>query len=1041
MKKTIQTIIILCILSIGCQARNFTILGLGDSITEGIDGQGSYLSPLKRMLFEDGYDVEFVGPRMSRCGDEAIPCYGWCGKDAEFIESTIEDVYRKYPADIVLFHAGHNHDAATKPVNGIIKSYKSIIRIIRKINPDAVILVAEVIPSGKLPKYSYIPGLNREIARTVSGFGDEGIRLVNIAENYNWQRLNVSDMVHPNAEGREWIAGCWHEALKDVLGEPVFTPAKVTDFSLVPSGASKAPNYYCTWNTQYAYCGNDDIRSEMTEDNIFGDGPGQGWINFYKKIRKDLYFLLDDSWDIPVNANKGYGRDEVDTTRFPSITGNAEERMTKLSDKVKSKGWKGLGLWVAANEDPDTGMTADEFWSDRLTTFGKAGVGYLKVDWGKQEHNAEYRKNMTAIGKKCAPELWIEHAPCIGPTPTENLRPYVTFSDVYRTYDVDDVISVPLTIDRVARMLSLKAEEGVKGLVNCEDEVYIAAGLGCTMGIMRHPFLNVSGNDLNTVSKIKYRDIFIRLDEVVRAVRWSRIAEPFGVNSDVRIDSNRFTDRWIYGKGESWVRHEPGDTVKASAPARVSRNMPVAETDDLSDECPYLLCSRYPGGATAVSALPRRIGRERIAKAVNVTIDIDDIYKPVGVFGVFGSLTLRTDGIKGKIFRVFAQDLAGDKAVDISSSVTVSDNGIVIPGEVLNRIGTMAATPGDISSPGTVIRIYDASARWTEEQANAWGAAQPWYSGVNYIPSNAVNQIEMWSAGTFDPGRIDEELGWAEELGFNTLRVFLSSVVWQNDPDGMKERISSFLDICKNHGIRPMFVFFDDCWEAESAYGKQPAPKAGIHNSGWVRDPSMSVRKDEDSLYELAESYMSDIFTTFGRDDRILMWDLFNEPGGNQLVTQSLPLVKKVFEIARKCLPSQPLTCGIWMLDKAYAPLNAFQLQNSDVISYHCYAPEDVHAAEIKHLEVFNRPMFCTEYMARTKGSTFSSIMPLLKKKKVGAINWGLVEGKTNTKYSWEDPHPDGSEPALWFHDILRTDGTPYKTEEIEVIKKLNNRK
>ena len=848
MKKTIQTIIVLCLLSIGCQARNFTILGLGDSITEGIDGQGSYLSPLKRMLFEQGYDVEFVGPRMSRCADEAIPCYGWCGKDVEFIESTVEEVYRQYPADIVLFHSGHNHDAATKPVKGILKAYKSVIHKIRKINPDAIILVAQVIPSGKLPKYSYIPDLNREIVRLVEGYGDERIRLVDMARNYNWQRLNVADMVHPNAQGREWIAGCWNEALKEVLGEPVFTPSKTTCFNLVPSEASKAPNYYCTWNTQYAYCGTDDIRTEMTEENIFGSGPGQGWINFYPKIRKDLYFLLDDSWDIPAGANKGYGRDEVDTTRFPSITGDALERMTKLSDKVKSKGWKGLGLWVAAHEDQDGGMSADEFWTDRLTTFGAAGVGYLKVDWGKHEHDEAYRRQMTALGKQCAPQLWIEHAPCIGPTPTENLRPYITFSDVYRTYDVDDVISVPLTIDRVSRMLALKAEDGVKGLVNCEDEVYVAAGLGCTMGIMRHPFLNVSGNDLNTVSKIKYKDVFLRLDEVVRAVRWSRIAEPFGVQSDALIDSRRFTDRWIYAQGESWVKHEAGDTVKASAPARVSRNMPLAETDDNSEDCPYLLCSRYPDGATAVSALPRRIGRDRIAKPVNVSISIEDIYKPVGVFGVFGSLTLKSEGLKGRTFRVLAQDLAGEKAVDISKAVKVTGDGIVIPGELLNRVGTMAATPGDISAPGTVIRIYDATGRWTEEQANEWSASQPWYSGVNYIPSNAVNQIEMWSAATFDPQRIDEELGWAEDLGFNTLRVFLSSVVWQNDPDGLKQRMDSFLDLCNNHGIRPFFVFFDDCWEAESSYGEQPAPKTGTHNSGWVRDPSMSLRKDRENF-------------------------------------------------------------------------------------------------------------------------------------------------------------------------------------------------
>ncbi len=1040
MKKAIQTILFLCILSIGCQARNFTILGLGDSITEGIDAQGSYLSPLKQMLFEQGYDVEFIGPRFSRCADEAIPCYGWCGKDVEFIDSTIEQVYSRYPADIVLFHSGHNHDAGTKPVKGMIRAYKSVIGKIRKINPNAIVLVAEVIPSGKLPKYSYIPELNREIVKLVAGYRDGKVIAVDIASHYNWQRLNVADKVHPNAEGRKWIAECWNRALKDILGTPSFASVKVTSFNLVPSEASGAPNYYCTWNTQGAYSGYQDIRSQMTEENIFGKGPGQGWIEFFPKVRKDLYFLLDDSWDIPANANSGYGRDEVDTTRFPSITGSAQERMQKLSDKVKAKGWKGLGLWVAAHEDPATTLSADEFWTDRLSVFGKAGVGYLKVDWGKKEHDAAYRRNMTALGKKCAPDLWIEHAPCIGPTPTENLRPYVTFSDVYRTYDVDDVISVPLTIDRVSRMLALSAEEGVKGLVNCEDEAYIAAGLGCTVGVMRHPLLNVSGNDLKTISESKYKDVYLRLDEIVRAVRWNRIAEPFGVKADVVIDNHRFTDKWIYGKGESWVKHEIGETVQASAPARVSRNMPVPETDDVSDECPYLLCSRYPGGATAVSALPRRIGRERIAKAVNVSIDMDDICKPVGVFGVFGSLTLKIEGLEGRTFRVLAQDLAGDRAVDISRAVEITGKGMVIPGEVLNRVGTMAASAGDISAPGTLICVYDASQRWTEEQANAWSAAQPWFSGVNYIPYNAVNQIEMWSADTFDIKRIDKELGWAEELGFNTLRVFLSSVVWQNDPSGLKERMSIFLDVCRNHGIRPMFVFFDDCWEAESAYGQQPAPKVGVHNSGWVRDPSMSLRRNRDSLYSLAEGYLTDILTEFAEDDRILMWDLFNEPGGNQLGTQSLPLVKKVFEIARKCRPSQPLTSGIWMLNKAYAPLNSFQLQNSDVISYHCYAPEDVHAAEIKHLQVFNRPMFCTEYMARTKNSLFSTIMPLLKKNNVGAINWGLVDGKTNTKYSWEEARPDGSEPDLWFHDILRADGIPYKAEEVELIKKLNTR-
>ena len=55
----------------------------------------------------------------------------------------------------------------------------------------------------------------------------------------------------------------------------------------------------------------------------------------------------------------------------------------------------------------------------------------------------------------------------------------------------------------------------------------------------------------------------------------------------------------------------------------------------------------------------------------------------------------------------------------------------------------------------------------------------------------------------------------------------------------------------------------------------------------------------------------------------------------------------------------------------------------------------------------------------------------------VGAINWGLVAGKTNTIFAWDTPLPDVAEPSLWFHDIFRSDGTPYSTEEVECIRSL----
>ena len=194
--------------------------------------------------------------------------------------------------------------------------------------------------------------------------------------------------------------------------------------------------------------------------------------------------------------------------------------------------------------------------------------------------------------------------------------------------------------------------------------------------------------------------------------------------------------------------------------------------------------------------------------------------------------------------------------------------------------------------------------RWSEEKIQKWYDDQDWLIGCNYIPATAINQIEMWSADTFNPKQIDKELSWAHDLGFNTLRVFLSSVVWKNDAKGMKKRMDEFLNICKKYSIRPMFVFFDDCWNAESAYGKQPELKPGVHNSGWVQDPSCSLRKDTLTLYPFLQEYVKDIIRTYAHDDRILMWDLYNEPGNSKHEETSLSLLTNVFRWVRDCKPS-----------------------------------------------------------------------------------------------------------------------------------------
>ena len=326
--------------------------------------------------------------------------------------------------------------------------------------------------------------------------------------------------------------------------------------------------------------------------------------------------------------------------------------------------------------------------------------------------------------------------------------------------------------------------------------------------------------------------------------------------------------------------------------------------------------------------------------------------------------------------------------------------------------------------------------RWTEEQAREWGKKTGWLRGSNFNPSTAINQLETWQAESFDTVTIDRELGWAEGLGLNVMRVYLHHLAWEVDQAGFKKRLNTYLTISSHHGIKTAFVFFDDCWNPTYKAGKQPDPKPGIHNSGWVRDPGDLLFKDTTIIITL-EGYVKDVLSTFKDDQRIAFWDLYNEPGNSGYGERSLPLLKKVFEWGREINPSQPLSSAVWSIN--LKELNKFQIENSDIITYHNYENPEKHKAAIDTLKKYNRPLICSEYMARRNNSLFTNIMPLLKLNNIGAINWGLVSGKTNTKYAWDEPIADGSEPKLWFHEIFRTDGTPYKQEEVDLIKILTS--
>jgi len=343
--------------------------------------------------------------------------------------------------------------------------------------------------------------------------------------------------------------------------------------------------------------------------------------------------------------------------------------------------------------------------------------------------------------------------------------------------------------------------------------------------------------------------------------------------------------------------------------------------------------------------------------------------------------------------------------------------------------------------------------RWTEKQATEWYAKQPWLVGANYIPATAINELEMWQAATFDAARIEKELAWAESIGMNTMRVFLHDLAWQQDARGFRNRIDQFLAIAAKHKIRPMLVLFDSCWDPFPKLGPQRAPTPGVHNSGWVQSPGLEALKDPAQARRL-EGYVTGVVGAFAKDTRILAWDLWNEPdnrngssyGKQEPANKSdlvLPLLEKSFAWARAAKPVQPLTSGVWQgdwsVDAKLTPLQRVQLDQSDVISFHNYGDPAEFEKAILSLKRYNRPILCTEYMARGNKSTFQGSLPVAKKHRVAAMNWGLVAGKTQTFLpwdSWQKPYTD-REPAIWFHEVFRTDGSAYKPEEVELIRKI----
>lgn len=327
----------------------------------------------------------------------------------------------------------------------------------------------------------------------------------------------------------------------------------------------------------------------------------------------------------------------------------------------------------------------------------------------------------------------------------------------------------------------------------------------------------------------------------------------------------------------------------------------------------------------------------------------------------------------------------------------------------------------------------------------------PQLAGANYLPRTAINQLEMWQDETWSPEVIHEELGWAASLGFNSMRVFLHDLMWQKDAAAYLRRIDEFLAIADRLGIGAMLVFFDSCWHPFPRLGVQREPEPGVHNSGWLQSPGVAVLR-EPAKFEALKDYVAGVVSHFREDARVQVWDIWNEPDNRNTSSRGSrdlgdakadvvrPFLEMAFGWARSSNPTQPLTSGIWMgdwsADEKFSPMERSQIAHSDVVSFHNYDVAERLEEKIVQLERFERPMLCTEYMARGPGSTFQGSLPVLRKHAVGAYNWGFVAGRSQTYYpwdSWQSPYPP--EPPLWFHDIFRADGTPYREGEVAFLR------
>lgn len=353
---------------------------------------------------------------------------------------------------------------------------------------------------------------------------------------------------------------------------------------------------------------------------------------------------------------------------------------------------------------------------------------------------------------------------------------------------------------------------------------------------------------------------------------------------------------------------------------------------------------------------------------------------------------------------------------------------------------------------------------WDLKRIWEWYQDLPWLAGMNYLPRTAVNFVEMWDESSFDIEIIEEELKWAStKLGYNTLRTNVPMVLYEHDCRGLTKRINLFLDVAKTHGFSVILCPLDDCEFSGNPpkAGPQPPPIENLHNSQAIGSPGRRIVSNPSQWFRVKQ-YVQYFVRTWGRDERLLLLDLYNEPGnpwiftteGTKLVDNvdhfeecAFQLMQKVFQWAREENPTLPLTVSAWHMPDPFfrntdvTPLahriDRKAMELSDVVSIHAYCDHNCLQATLSEVTGFGKPILLTEWMARQVQSTYDSTLPTLKELKVGAYQWGLVKGKTQTHLPWPHVAHQYQGDPMWWHDVLDEAGNFHNENEADLIRRV----